>query len=121
MVCVTVNDATNNVQLTEVDFYYSQNGGIETSVLADGKLCLEDILSGTTLEFRAGKVGYETGTEIRIINGDVLDWFLILNPVSSLLFYVCACVFHINYDLSFDVCSVSMVLYMVLPVRKKNA
>ena len=82
MVCVTVNDATNNVQLTEVDFYYSQNGGTETSVLvdADGKLCLEQILSGTTLEFRAEKVGYENGKETRLINGDVLDWFMVLNP-----------------------------------------
>ena len=26
MVCVTVNDATNNVQLSDVDFYYSING-----------------------------------------------------------------------------------------------
>ena len=85
MVCVTVNDATNNVQLDGVDFYYSQNGGIETSVLfdADGKLCLEQILNGTTLEFRAGKVGYENETEIRIIDGDVLDWFIVLNPLVS--------------------------------------
>ena len=82
MVCVTVNDATNNVQLTEVDFYYSQNGGTEISVLVDvdGKLCLEQILSGTTLEFRAEKVGYKTENESRIINGDVLDWFMVLNP-----------------------------------------
>ena len=88
MVCVTVNDATNNVQLTDVDFYYSQNGGLETSVLvdADGKLCFEQIISGTTLEFRVEKVGYEKDTESRIINGDVLDWFIVLNPlVSSLL------------------------------------
>ena len=94
MVCVTVNDATSNAQLTEVDFYYSQNGGIETSVPTDGKLCLEDILSGTTLEFRAGKVGYETETEIRIINGDVLDWFILLNPVSSLFIYECTLYLH---------------------------
>ena len=82
MVCVTVNDATNNVQLTDVDFYYSQNGGLETSVLvdADGKLCFEQILSGTTLEFRAEKVGYKTENESRIIYGDALDWFIVLNP-----------------------------------------
>ena len=88
MVCVTVNDATNNVQLSDVDFYYSQNGGLETSVLvdADGKLCLEQILSGTTLEFRVEKVGYEKETESRIINGDVLDWFIVLNPSVSSLF-----------------------------------
>ena len=53
---------------------------------ADGKLCFEQILSGTTLEFRVEKVGYEKDTESRIINGDVLDWFIVLNPsVSSLL------------------------------------
>ena len=88
MVCVTVNDALNNVQLSDVDFYYSQNGGSETSALvdADGKLCIHQILSGTTLEFRVEKMGYERETESRIINGDVLDWFIVLNPlVSSLL------------------------------------
>ena len=88
MVCVTVNDATNNVQLSNVDFYYSQNGGSETSELvdADGKLCLEQILSETILEFRVEKVGYEKETDSRVINGHVLDWFIVLNPlVSSLL------------------------------------
>ena len=85
MVCVTVNDATNNVQLTDVDFYYSQNGGLETSVLvdADGKLCFDQILSGTTLEFRVEKVGYEKETKSRIINGDIPDWFIVLNPPVS--------------------------------------
>ena len=86
MVCVTVNDATNNVQLSDVDFYYSQNGGSETSELddPDGKLCVQQILSGTTLEFRVEKVGYEKETESRVINGHVLDWFIVLNPLVSL-------------------------------------
>ena len=69
------------------------------------------------MEFRVEKVGYEKETESRIINGDVLDWFIVLNPlVSSLLLYIFATLPIITH------CArVNITIYFILDSRKKSS
>ena len=76
-------DATTDVQITNVFFYYSIDNGFEENTFdEDGEICFYSIAPGTYFEFLAEKSGYTNGSLSGYANDDTY-WVIALNPMVS--------------------------------------
>ena len=81
-------DATTDIQISNVHFYYSIDNGFEESTFdEDGEICFYSILPGTYFEFLAEKSGYTNGSITGYANDDTY-WVMALSPMVSTESYV---------------------------------
>jgi len=80
-VCVNVTDVQTNTGLSNVTFFFSQNGRPAFKTIdEDGSICFKTLTTGTTLEVTVVKDRYNNATKIDTVTTDT-DWTISLTPL----------------------------------------
>jgi len=80
-VCVNVTDVQTSTGLSNVTFFFSQNGRPAFKTIdEDGSICFKTLTTGTTLEVTVVKDRYNNATKIDTVTTDT-DWTISLTPL----------------------------------------
>jgi len=80
-VCVNVTDVQTSAGLSNVTFFFSQNGRPAFKTIdEDGSICFKTLTTGTTLEVTVAKDRYNNATKMATVTTDT-NWTIPLTPL----------------------------------------